>query len=394
MKKQIFVIIDFENINTNFITNEYTYNKLLDYYKEITFVNCQFNKKNQSLISPEIKKKLRRYKIKWPSSEREFINYFNNKKTIIINVIPKHFNYLKIYFLLNKVKAKQIIISNVGQIQGTWSNLKDKYNLSYLLIIMNNKLCPLLISFLSFLNLIPKIDIRFLSNKSLLESIKNSMIKNFCYTNNLFHTKKIIPINSKFSDEYNEKKIKLSQKYITHLDIDINYKHKIDTSRKYKKEIITKHYYHLNNFLYNLQKIFKKKVIISIHPKYDLKLTQKKFKKFKVVKYKTRKLIQNSFLVTDFGSSSIIDALILNKNIISLISPFNDYPNNVYSKSLKLCEYDIENYKNLTKKKLLQNFKKNKKNYSYFIKSRHNLGKNNYGYKEIIFQIDKLFSII
>ena len=184
MKKQIFVIIDFENINTNFITNEYTYNKLLDYYKEITFVNCQFNKKNQSLISPEIKKKLRRYKIKWPTSEREFINYFNNKKTIIINVIPKHFNYLKIYFLLNKVKAKQIIISNVGQIQGTWSNLKDKYNLSYLLIIMNNKLCPLLISFLSFLNLIPKIDIRFLSNKSLLESIKNSMIKNFCYTNN------------------------------------------------------------------------------------------------------------------------------------------------------------------------------------------------------------------
>ena len=75
------------------------------------------------------------------------------------------------------MKAKQIIISNVGQIQGTWSNLKNKYNLSYLLIIMNNKLCPLLISFLSFLNLIPKIDIRFLSNKSLLESIKNSMIK-------------------------------------------------------------------------------------------------------------------------------------------------------------------------------------------------------------------------
>ena len=139
-------------------------------------------------------------------------------------------------------------------------------------------------SFINFIFIIfkfnTKIDIRFLSNKSLLESIKNSMIKNFCYTNNLFHTKKIIPINSKFSDEYNEKKIKLSQKYITHLDIDINYKHKIDTSRKYKKEIITKHYYHLNNFLYNLQKILKK-VIISIHPKYDLKLTQKSLKNLK-----------------------------------------------------------------------------------------------------------------
>ena len=80
-----------------------------------------------------------------------------------------------------------------------------------------------------------------------------------------------------------------------------------------------------------------------------------------MVKYKTRKLIQNSFLVTDFGSSSIIDAVILNKNIISLISPFNDYPNNVYSKSLKLCEYDIENYKNLTKKNYYKILKKNKK---------------------------------
>ena len=45
MKRQIFIVIDFENLNTNFITNEYTYNKLLDYYKEITFVNCQLKKK-------------------------------------------------------------------------------------------------------------------------------------------------------------------------------------------------------------------------------------------------------------------------------------------------------------------------------------------------------------
>ena len=394
MKRQIFVVIDFENINTNFITNEYTYNKLLNYYKEITFVNCQLKKRNNSLISPQIKSKLKKFKLEWPTTENEFLSYFKNKKTIIINVIPKHFAYLKIYLLLNKVEAKQVIISNVGQIQGTWANLKHKYNFNYLYIFMNNRLCPLLISILSFLNFIPKIDIRFLSNKSFLKSIKNSIIKNFFYKNHIFHTKKIIPINSKFYDEYKEKKIILGQKYITHLDLDLNYKHKIDKKIKYKKETIDKHYYYLNNFLFKLQKIFKKKVIVSIHPKYDLKFIQKKLIKFKVVKYKTKKLIQNSYLVTDFGSSSVIDAVILNKNIISLISPYIDYPNNVYSKVLKLYEYNIKSGKNITRKNLLSNFKKNKKNYSKFINSKHFLGKNIYGYKVIIFEINKLFHLI
>ena len=64
MKRQIFIVIDFENLNTNFITNEYTYNKLLDYYKEITFVNCQLKKKNDLLISTQVKKKLKRFKLK------------------------------------------------------------------------------------------------------------------------------------------------------------------------------------------------------------------------------------------------------------------------------------------------------------------------------------------
>ena len=109
MKRQIFIILDFQYLNTSFITNEYTYNKLLDHYKEITFINCQFKKKNNSLISPEIKNKLKKFKLKWPTTDSEFLSYFENKKTIIINAIPRHFAYLKIFFLLNKVKAKQVI---------------------------------------------------------------------------------------------------------------------------------------------------------------------------------------------------------------------------------------------------------------------------------------------
>ena len=349
--KQIFIILDFENLNTNFITNEYTYNKLLDYYKEITFINCQFKRKNKSIISSQVKKRLKKFKLKWPSTEKEFLSYFDHKKTIIINVIPKHFAYLKIHLLLRKVRAKQIIISNVGQIQGGWAGFKNKYNLNYLKILMNNRFCPLLISFLSNLKLIPKIDIRFLSNKAFLNSIKRSKVKNFFYENNFFHTKKIIQINSKFYDEYKEKKIRLSQRYITHLDVDLNYKNKIYKNKKFEKEITDKHYYHLNIFLMKLQKIFKKEIIVSIHPKYNLRFIKKKLQKFRVVKYKTRKLIQNSFLITDFGSSSVIDGLVLKKNIISLISPYIINSINVYSKVLKLYVYNIVNKEELNKKK-------------------------------------------
>ena len=58
--KQICVVIDFENLNTNFITNEYTYNKLQSYFKNLIFINCKFINKKTNLISPEIKKKIKK----------------------------------------------------------------------------------------------------------------------------------------------------------------------------------------------------------------------------------------------------------------------------------------------------------------------------------------------
>ena len=131
----------------------------------------------------------------------------------------------------------------------------------------------------------------------------------------------------------------------------------------------------LKYFLMKLQKIFKKEIIVSIHPKYNLRFIKKKLQKFRVVKYKTRKLIQNSFLITDFGSSSVIDGLILKKNIISLISPYIINSINVYSKVLKLYEYNIVNKEELNKKKILSILKKNKAKYSTFLKSRHHIKK-------------------
>ena len=391
--KQICVVIDFENLNTNFITNEYTYNKLQSYFKNLIFINCKFINEKPHLISPEIKKKLKKFKLKWPKSEKEFLNCFKDKKTVVINSVPKSFGYLNVFFLLNKIYVKQIVISNLGQIQGSWSNLKRKLSLSYLFILLNNKFCPIIITLLSNIGIVPKIDIRFYSNKNYLKSINKSNIKNFLYKKNFFYTKKIVPINSKFYDEYSEKKIKLSHKYITHLDADLNYRHKIDKNKKYEKETIDKHYFFLNNFLKNLQKTFKKKVIVSIHPNYNQKFIERKFKNFKVIKYQTRKLIQNSFIVTDFGSSSILDAIILKKNIITLFSPFIKYDNNVYSSSLNLFKYNIINKIDFFKSSLLKNLRIKKNNYNILLNSKHSISKKK-GYNIIIKEINNLLKVM
>lgn len=396
MNKQIFVIIDFENLNTNFITSEFTYRKLKKYYKNLFFINCNFKKKKEIIISKQIKRKLKEFKIFFPESENQFLDYFKNKKTVIINAIPKHFSYLKIFFLLNKIKnnSKQIILSNIGQVQGSWSNLDNKLNTNYLKIYLNNKICPKVISFLSNLDLIPKIDIRFYSNKNYLRSIKNSFLKNFLYKHGFFYTKKIIPVNSKFFDEYRKTKIRKIEKLITHIDLDLDYRHKIDKNKNYNLQSINNHYKALNLFLLKLKKIFKKKVVVSIHPKYDLNKIQKKFPGFKVVKYRTKELIQNSFLVTDFGSSALLDAIFLNKNIISLNSPFMRYKNNVYSNFLNLSEHSIINSNQLNKKKLTKEFRINKKKYLNLLNDRHIVNKNNYGYKVIISETNKLFKSI
>ena len=92
------------------------------------------------------------------------------------------------------------------------------------------------------------------------------------------------------------------------------------TGANLEKNLVDEHYKKLNNLLENLSRVFKKKVVISIHPKYNLQRAIKRFKKYSVFKLKTKKLIKKSFLVLFFNSSAIIDAIILKKKIITIRS--------------------------------------------------------------------------
>ena len=50
---------------------------------------------------------------------------------------------------------------------------------------------------------------------------------------------------------------------------------------------IEKHYYYLNKLIKNLSNMYKKKIVVCIHPKDNLELKIKYFPNFEIVQYET-----------------------------------------------------------------------------------------------------------
>tara|TARA_A100000164_G_C21777229_1_gene709188 strand:+ start:451 stop:927 length:477 start_codon:yes stop_codon:yes gene_type:complete len=143
----------------------------------------------------------------------------------------------------------------------------------------------------------------------------------------------------------------------------------------------------LSNFLKKLSKIYKKKVIICIHPKNNSKIFLKYLKNFSIKKYKTQEMVKNSFISLFHESSSILDAVILKKNIIILKSNLlgNYLLNRVhqYERLLNLQSVDIKDYQSLKKSNLDYILNSSKRNNSY-IKNHLNSDGLIPGYKKVI----------
>ena len=161
---------------------------------------------------------------------------------------------------------------------------------------------------LSLIGFFSKIDIRFTSNKRLFDSFKNNK-KNFFKKPSIY--KDMFLVKSIAFD--NLKKNKLNEKYITLLDFEPDYKEMVDSTGKLNQADIDKHYSNSIIFLKKISKTFNKKVIICIHPNYDLKKISKIYYEFNVVKFKTKYFIDRSFIVLFYDSSAIVDAIVNKK---------------------------------------------------------------------------------
>ena len=175
---------------------------------------------------------------------------------------------------------------------------------------------------LANLGLVAKLEIRFLSNKIIIERIKKNPIKNFLYKSKLFYAKKIILVNSRSHDNLYKNKPTLSEEYIVHLDDNINHPDDLRVREKLDEKTIDNHYYFLNKSLKKLSEKFNKEVIVCIPPGDDLAKHQSYLGQFKVVQFKTREYICKSYLATVMVSSAIMDAILLKKRILGLISEY------------------------------------------------------------------------
>ena len=114
-------------------------------------------------------------------------------------------------------------------------------------------------------------------------------------------------------------------------------------------------------------------MIISIHPDYNQKWVKKRFVNYDVVKFQTKELIENSFIVTFFDSSAILYALNLKKKILSIRSKLfyhgKKYNSDLYSDLINLKKIDIDKneYLSLNKKDFLNELNENKKNYKKYL---------------------------
>ena len=323
-----------------------------------------------------------------PKNLSDFENFITDKELIIINNFTRHFFALKIYLILKKHNIKQIQISNFG-VFGSYGVIYSlKHIFKSLLHFFNQTLFTKINVLLTNLNIIPKLDIRFLSNLETFNNIKNNKLKNFLYRKKMLWAKEIKLVNSRSYDIFLKNNLIINDNYIVHLDASINHLHEVQLRGIWPEEKVKLHYFHLNKFLEKLSKLYKKEVIVTIHPSYNLEEHKKRFPNFQVLKYKTREYIYQSFIVTAFDSSAVTDAILLKKRIIGLESDYMSENEKEHSKSYpkRVGYLHLNTLKDFDFKKdeLLSLMNEKIKNYDKFINNYHCFNKNMNGADEIV----------
>ena len=128
--------------------------------------------------------------------------------------------------------------------------------------------------------------------------------------------------------------------------------------------------------------------MVCIHPKDNLNKKKKIYSNYKVVKYASKENIFKAFLVIFFDTSTITDAIFLEKKIIVITSKTMD--KNQISQALDyhykagIIKINLEDYSIKNKKELLYKLNKAKKKYSKYNKNFLVPDGKNFGYKKII----------
>ena len=235
--------------------NKKIYHEINDRFKNLYIINL----KNLLFIKKKEKKviKIKRSNINYfePKDSKELIKFFKKKKWIAFNGLGKTFNFFRIYFFLNKLNIYQILLLNMG-FSSNIVNFKDS-----IIHFINLKLAKIFFKIFTIFFIFPKIDLYFDTRKDIVKNINNSKFKKLEKKFSLLkisYFKKAKLINSRSYDE-NFKLKKLTKKYITFVDSNIEHLDRIKREGKVDRIEILKYYSALNILFNKLKKIYKKK---------------------------------------------------------------------------------------------------------------------------------------
>ena len=250
---------------------------------------------------------------------------------------------------------------------------------------MTKKIAVILTSF----GIFSKIDIRFTSFKKLHSNFYHNK-KKFFSKPSLY--KEMILVKGKQFDK--SKKVKKTNEYITLIDFDPDYYHTAETIGKYDKKKLSTHYTNVIKLLKKLEILYKKKIIICIHPAYNIKKISKIYKDFNVVKFRTKEFIEKSFIVLFFDSSSIADAIALKKRIIALRTDLmfdKKHASDSYTDVISFKKVNLSKNVKINKKRFLFELDKKTKLYNKFLNLYSSANLKNEGNKDIIKIINERF---
>ena len=379
--------------------NSTIYNKLAKKYGKLYIINLNnlllFNQNKKKNRSSNLNSDIKIFK---PKNSLELVSFCKNKKLIAFNGLGKDINTFKIHYALSKVDMIQILMMNIGYLSNEIIiNVNNINNFtSSLYFKLNRKISRYLFRIATLLNIFPKIDYYFDSSYPIINNLNNSLIKKierkFKFLK-ISYFKKAKLINSRsFDDLYNFSKN--YNKYLVFVDSFFDHPDRVLREGNISKKVVIDYYNKLSFFLSKLSKLYKKKVIICIHPKNTNPLLKKHLSKFSIVKHRTSEMIKNSHIVIFHESSAALDAVLLKKNIINLQSKLlGNYLSKrslMYSRELGVFTYNLDKDENLIKKYFDKNLKKSKKNYYKYINEYLNPDGKQPGFVKIMNIINKI----
>ena len=341
--------------------------------------------KNKKIIQKFPKKII----FKNPLTLNELNNIINPGKDIIINNTERAYCYYPLMYFLSRRKNPQILVSNIGNVQGSMWYYWGK-NINYYILLITKILPKKIAVILAYLKIFKKIDIRFTSNKKLYSNFYLNKKKNFPLPS--IYKEIVLTKSNLFEKILNNKNNK--EKYITLLDFEPDYNEMKEVTGTFKRNEIDKHFKNSITLLNKLKKEYKKKIVICIHPLYDLKKFSKIYKDFKVVKFRTKEFITKSFIVLFYDSSAIVGAIIQKKKIIALKA--NLYKNkkdasSIYTDLLPFKTLNISKDIKINKNKLIVDLNKKIPLYNRYLNKYGQQNQKENGNEKIIRIIKKKF---